>query len=45
MGEFVGDLYSSDTVKYNKESFIGNINDNLMSEWNLKVNHNIVDKG
>ncbi|AYE36171.1 flagellar hook-length control protein [Borrelia turcica IST7] len=44
MGEFVGDLYSSDTVKYNKESFIGNINDNLMSEWNLKVNHNIVDK-
>ncbi|QMU99081.1 flagellar hook-length control protein FliK [Borrelia sp. A-FGy1] len=43
-GEFICDLYSSDTAKSDREPFINNINDVLMSEWNLKVNHNIVDK-
>ena len=44
MGDFVGDLYGSSTTKYVKESLGGNIGGDLMSEWNLKVNHNIVDK-
>ncbi|AHH03260.1 Flagellar hook-length control protein [Borrelia nietonii YOR] len=41
--EFIGDLSNSNT-KHVKESFVSQIADNLMSEWNLKVNHNIVNK-
>ncbi|UPA11971.1 flagellar hook-length control protein FliK [Borrelia venezuelensis] len=41
--EFIGDL-SSFNAKPVKGSFIGHIADNLMSEWNLKINHNIVNK-
>lgn len=41
--EFIDDLSSSNT-KHVKESFVSQIADNLMSEWNLKVNHNIVNK-
>ncbi|AWG42675.1 flagellar hook-length control protein [Candidatus Borreliella tachyglossi] len=41
--EFCGNLSSVDT-KYVKEFLSGNIADNLMSEWNLKINHNIVNK-
>ncbi|WP_421622843.1 flagellar hook-length control protein FliK [Borrelia sp. MN22-0132] len=41
--EFIGDLSSFNT-KPVKGSFISHIADNLMSEWNLKINHNIVNK-
>ncbi|BCR21723.1 flagellar hook-length control protein FliK [Borrelia sp. HM] len=40
---FMGDL-NSFNVKHMRESFISQMNDNLMSEWNLKINHNIVNK-
>ncbi|AHH08250.1 flagellar hook-length control protein FliK [Borrelia anserina] len=41
--KFIGDLSSSD-AKYIRESSVSQIADNLISEWNLKVNHNIVNK-
>ncbi|UPA10464.1 flagellar hook-length control protein FliK [Borrelia parkeri] len=41
--ESIGDLSSFNT-KPVKGAFIGHIADNLMSEWNLKINHNIVNK-
>ena len=40
---FMGDLNNSN-VKHIRESFITQVADNLMSEWNLKINHNIVNK-
>ncbi|WKC57856.1 flagellar hook-length control protein FliK [Borrelia sp. P9F1] len=44
MGDFVGDLCGSGTSKYVKEPLSGNVGGDLMSEWDLKVNHNIVNK-
>ncbi|UER67475.1 flagellar hook-length control protein FliK [Borrelia sp. BU AG58] len=43
MGGFVGDLYGSDTAR-NIKPLIGGVSADLMSEWDLKVNQNIVDK-
>ncbi|BDU63034.1 flagellar protein [Candidatus Borrelia fainii] len=43
LAESIGDLSSFNT-KPVKGSFIDHITDNLMSEWNLKINHNIVNK-
>ncbi|WP_040236133.1 flagellar hook-length control protein FliK [Borrelia crocidurae] len=41
--EFIDNL-SGSSVKNIKEFFLSQIDDNLMSEWNLKVNRNIVNK-
>ncbi|WP_024653979.1 flagellar hook-length control protein FliK [Borrelia persica] len=42
-GAFMDDL-SSSNIRDMKEFFLNKIDDNLISEWNLKVNHNIVNK-
>ncbi|WP_024655514.1 flagellar hook-length control protein FliK [Borrelia hispanica] len=41
--EFMDNL-SGSSVRNIKEFFLNQIDDNLMSEWNLKVNRNIVNK-